>query len=264
MTDADPSSAPPQEPPSPARSRCPTGRGRRAATGPRSPARGRRAVGRPAERARADARRSHDPGRDPRHEPRPVADESRHPRGRIGCDVGVEERRAERAGPTGRDEAEVRSLRVSVDRPASGPGVGSSSGSMSISASSSTWRGGAASVIDTTTPQTGRIGRHRPEGSTSDGLHGPAATTTSDAAMQVPSPSRAPTTRPASRSGAAPSAEADLDAARDRQVGVRPGRCGGLDRIADLQPAGGHVGPEGGLDRRVHDQVRGPVAPSPG
>ena len=58
--------------------------------------------------------------------------------------------------------------------------------SASIPACSIAWRGGSARWTSTLTPQSGAIGRHAPDGSTTAGVHGPAATTTAPAATVRP------------------------------------------------------------------------------
>ena len=73
-----------------------------------------------------------------------------------------------------------------------------------IAASSRQCRGGFASSTSTTTPQRSLMGRQRPVGSTTPGVHGPAATRTWFAVIRCPSTST-PTARPPSTRWAPPS-----------------------------------------------------------
>ena len=88
--------------------------------------------------------------------------------------------------------------------------------SSSMPASSSACRGGASSRTSATTPQSGAIGRHSPAGSTSAGVHGPAATTTAPAGRWTP-----PTVSPPAASAASAPVSSRAPAAAARPANAR-------------------------------------------
>ena len=158
----------------------------------------------------------------------------------------VEERRPERAGRPRRDEAEVRAVR-GIGVGGGSPSAGPSSGSMSISASSSTCRGGASSVTATTTPASSRRPPAPTEGSTSWALHGPPGDHDvrgwDQRAIRQANAARAAGFDHRRGRGA----EADVNTAPRRERRVGHGRRRGLDWKTDLEPARSDVRTERGL-----------------
>ena len=159
--------------PTPGPSRCPTVRGRRRPTA-------RRCHGtRPIERPPVEAQRT--------------SAAARHPSGR-GARPARTWRRARRSEAPSRprrgssarkvEPSELAPPAVTRLNEIAGVVVRRRPARSRSPASSRTWRGGSARATATTTPQIGRIGRQEPVGSTISGVHGPAATTTSAAAIR--------------------------------------------------------------------------------
>ena len=114
----------------------------------------------------------------------------------------------------------------------------------SVSAASRTCDGGPSSPSSTITPQNGRIGRHVPVGSTTSGVHGPAATTHGagpDHAERGCDADRPAGLRDHGRRALRPRI---VRAPRPGQRGERAGRGGRGDREPDVEADRGEVAGE--------------------
>ena len=126
--------------------------------------------------------------------------------------------------------------------------------SCSMPASSSACRGGASSRTSATTPQSGAIGRQAPVGSTSRGVHGPAATTTARGRPMGAADRHAAGRERRLGAGGEPRAGGG-GACRERER-----RGGGPDRVAGVQPHARERRRQRGLER---GRLAAPRAPPP-